>query len=136
MRASVDENLPVPFARMLSALAAVDRHEVVHVTDLVPRGASDLQLFQAIAQRGIGVHITQDHHHRKQVERESIAALGLIVFVLSKSWSDQMFWLKAAQLVRWWPLMVEQAERMRPPAAFRVPWKIQGKGRFEQIRNV
>lgn len=136
MKAAIDENLPPVLAKVLNALAELDGHEVVHVTDLVKAGTKDVQVFNAIGKAGISVHITQDHHHRKQVEREVIAGSGLIVFVLASGWADQPIYEKTSRLVRWWPLMLAHAERMRPPAVFRVPWQIRGRGQFEAIRNV
>jgi hypothetical protein len=59
---------------------------------------------------------------------------GLIVFCLSKQWSTQQYWEKCAHLLRWWPHIVDQAERLQGGAAFRVPWKLSsGKPKFEQI---
>lgn len=136
MKASIDENLGPPYAKMLAALAKPHGHSVYHVTDLVSRGTPDTKLFDAIVSVGIKIHITHDHHHRKMIEKESIASNGLMVFVLSASWANQTYFDKAAQLVRWWPLIVRHAERMKPPAIFRVPWKIQGKRGFEVIRNI
>ena len=136
MKAAIDENLPPVLAKVLNALAEEYGHEVVHVTDLVKHGTKDLQLFAAIGKAGVQVHITLDHHHRKLVEREVIAESGLIVFVLASGWASQSIFEKASRLLRWWPLMIGHAERMKPPAVFRVPWMIRGKGQFESIRNV
>ncbi|MFT3897812.1 MAG: DUF5615 family PIN-like protein [Thermomonas sp.] len=136
MKAAIDENLPTVLAKVLHPLAELHGHEVVHVTDLVKKGTKDPQVFAAIGKAGISVHITQDHHHRKLVEREVIAGSGLIVFVLAAGWADQSIFEKTSRLIRWWPLMMEHAQRMRPPAVFRVPWQIRGKGQFETIRNV
>lgn len=133
MKAVLDENLPPALARALHELACVDDHSVQHVTQIVPMGSTDLAVFEAISVAKIGVHVTQDHHHRKPVERHAIAASGLIVFVLNKGWSEQNFWDKSANLIRWWPAIIAHAERMTPPAVFRVPWKLQGKGKFEQV---
>lgn len=135
MKAQLDENLPPALARALNALVEPDGHEVMHATDLVTAGTADVDLFAAIARAGVAIHITQDHHHRKPVERDAIAGAGLVVFVLAKGWADQQYYEKAARLVQWWPRIVEQAAAMRPPAVFRVPWRF-GGGRFEQIRNV
>lgn len=134
MKAQIDENLSPALARALHCLAQADDHEVVHVTELAPRGTSDKDLFAAVVQAKIQVHITQDHHHRRPIERDAIAAAGLIVFVLAKGWASQPMFEKAARLIQWWPRIVEHAESMSPPAVFRVPWKKVGKGKFEQVR--
>jgi hypothetical protein len=134
LKVQLDENLPSSLARALHCLAEADNHEVLHVTELVPKGTPDVDLFAAVAKAKVQVHITQDHHHRKAIERDAIAAAGLIVFVLNKGWASQGFYSKAARLVEWWPRIVEQAESVSPHAIFRVPWRKVGKGKFEQFR--
>jgi hypothetical protein len=134
MRAQLDENLPPALARALSCLVETDGHSVLHVTALVPRGTLDVDLFHETTRAGIQIHITQDHHHRRPIERDAIARLGLVVFVLAKGWTSQPYYEKAARLIQWWPRIVEQAHSMKPPAMFRVPWPLGARGRFEQIR--
>jgi hypothetical protein len=134
VKAQLDENLSPALARALNSLVEADDHQVIHVNELVPRGAPDIDLFAAVTKAGIHIHITQDHHHRKQIERDAIARTGLVVFVLNKGWTTQPHFEKAARLIQWWPRIVEHAEAMSPPAVFRVPWHKAGKGKFEQIR--
>ena len=134
MKVVLDENLPSTLAQALNTLASPYGHTVKHSSEIVERGAKDVELFKALSEEKYELHITQDNHQRKQIERKAIADAGLIVFVLAKSWATQPFWIKSAQLVRWWPLIVDHAARMSPPACFRVPWKIQGQGKFEQLK--
>lgn len=134
MKAQIDENLSPALARALHCLAEVDDHQVIHVTELVPRGTSDVDLFAVVARARVQIHITQDHHNRRPIERDAIASSGLIVFVLDKGWASQPLFEKAARLIQWWPRIVEHAEAMSPPAVFRVPWRKIGKGKFEQVR--
>ena len=131
MKVVLDENLPPSLARALHELSLPDEHTVRHATELVTRGTSDVELFRALSEQAYTVHVTKDHHHRKPVERKAITECGLVVFVLAKGWSDHKYWDIAAQLVRWWPLMVDYAAQTSPPAVFRVPWKL---GKFEVIR--
>lgn len=135
MKAVVDENLPAALARALNQLAAsAFEDEIVHSTDLAGRGCPDEDLFRKIAAAGATAHITQDHHHRKPLESRVIAECGLVVFTLAKSWSSHRFWDKSCQLIRWWPAMRAHAERTKPPAVYRVPWKLVGQGKFEQVQ--
>ncbi|WP_414674574.1 hypothetical protein [Luteibacter sp.] len=134
MRAQLDENLPPALARALHCLAEDDGHSVTHVTAVVPRGTPDVELLLETSKLGVHVHITQDHHHRRPNERDTIATLSMAVFVLAKGWQGQPFFDKAARLVQWWPRIVEQAEATKPPAIFLVPWSVGAKGRFERIK--
>jgi hypothetical protein len=134
LKAVVDENLPVTLARILHALADESGHTVAHVNDLCRKGTKDRDLFAKIAAEGFTVHISLDHHHRKPAERQAISEHGLVVFVLASSWGSQPLEMKAAWLIRWWPRIVAQAGNIKPPAVFRVPWKVNSQ--FEVIRNI
>jgi hypothetical protein len=68
------------------------------------------------------------------MEREALRKSGLIVFVLHKQWTQQRFWAVSHNLVKWWPAILEQSQKIKGGAAFRVPWQFTGGGRFEQIR--
>lgn len=134
MIAQVDENLPSALARAIDAIARKDEHEVVHVRDFVEAGTSDAALFQAAADRGIQVHITQDKHHRRANERDAINRLGLIVFVLSKGWSTLDLYHSAARLLEWWPEMMSKAEAAEPGSMFKVPHQRAARGTLSPIR--
>jgi hypothetical protein len=136
MKAQLDENLPPALAHALNCLVADDGHSVIHVTAVVPRGTPDVELLLETSSLGVHVHITQDHHHRRPDERDTISALSMAVFVLAKGWQDQLYFEKAARLIQWWPRIMEQAEQTNPPAIFLVPWSVGAKGRFEQVRLV
>jgi len=136
LKAQLDENLPPGLARALNSIAQTDEHEIIHVLDLVDRGTSDMELFEASKDAGVRVHITQDNHNRRSIEREAIARSGLVVFVLAKGWSSLTLYDKAARLIEWWPRIMDQAELITPPAMFRVPVRKVNKGRFEPIKIV
>lgn len=135
MKAQIDENLPPSLARAIDAIARNYDHEVVHVRDFVASGTTDLDVFDAAIERGIRVHVTQDHHHRKPAERDAIARLGLTVFVLAKGWSTLGQYDRAARLLEWWPKMMQQAELVQPGAMFRVPHARASGGRLAQIKS-
>lgn len=134
MKAQLDENLPPGLAQALNCIARVHDHEIIHVLDIVDRGTSDVDLFAAATAHGVQVHITQDNHNRRQIEREAIAKSGLIVFVLAKGWASLSYYDKAARLIEWWPRIVDQADLITPPDVFRIPAKKVGKGRFERVK--
>uniref|UniRef100_UPI003F80A5FA PIN-like domain-containing protein n=1 Tax=Xanthomonas sp. 0924 TaxID=2835534 RepID=UPI003F80A5FA len=132
MKAQIDENLPPVLARTLNALVCLENHEVVHVSDYA-RGTPDVALFQLAIDRGITVHITQDHHQRRPLEREAIVRLGLTVFVLAKGWGGLNLYDKAARLIEYWPKIVFTANTFKAGSIFRVPPS--RNGRFEQIKQ-
>lgn len=132
MKAQLDENLPPALARALNALAAVDGHQVIHVTDYA-KGTPDVELFRLAVADGVKIHITADHHHRRPAERAAIIRLGLTVFVLSKGWQTMKYYDKAARLIEYWPTIVSATELLASGSLFRVQHR--RNGRLEQIRN-
>ena len=135
MKVQLDENLPPALARAIDPIARVDDHEVVHVRDFVQTGTKDLALFQLAIKHGIRVHVTQDHHHRRQAEREAISNLGLTVFVLAKGWDTLNHYDRAARLLEWWPKMMQVAELTTPGSLFKVPHKRASGGTLSQVKS-
>jgi len=134
LKVVLDENLPPALARALNALVQPEGHSFEHVSDLGLSGKTDVEIFSELGRRDISVHITADHHGRKPAERQAIAQSGLVVFVLEKSWASQNYWTKAERLVRWCPAILQQADRIAPPAMFGVPFQFSGTGKFKQLR--
>jgi hypothetical protein len=54
--------------------------------------------------------------------------------VLTKAWTSHRYWEKAAQVVRWWPRIMEQAGLVEGGAIFEVLWRFSGKGKFKALR--
>lgn len=91
----------------------------------------DLRWIQQLSKENDWVIISQDKFRKKQGgERLALKASGISVFVLQNSWSSYPYWEKTAQLVRWWPRIVEQANKVGG-IAMEVPWKFGSK--FQQL---
>lgn len=138
MKCLVDNNLPPALARALDALSAhklAGLEQVIALRDRFPEHTSDVIWIQALGQEGDWFILSGDQFRKHgDLERKALRQSGLIVFCLAKPWSSQQYWEKCANLLRWWPHIVEQAERLQGGAAFRVPWKLSGgKPKFEQI---
>lgn len=134
MKAQIDENLPTALARAINPIAQSYDHEVVHVTDFAGRGTKDVELFELAIKNGVKVHVTHDHHHRRNIEREAIAKLGLTVFVLAKGWSTLNHYDRAARLLEWWPKMMQLAELTSPGSMFKVPHRRAASGTISPIK--
>jgi len=131
----LDNNLPPALARALHTLtrSQYDTHTVEALKDKFPANTPDEVWIQALADEGDWVVISHDRF-RKAAEPEVLRRAGLIVFLLGKTWGKVTFWDKAYQLVRWWPIIIEQAERLDGAATFEVPYRVSGKGKFKQIK--
>jgi hypothetical protein len=131
-----DNNVSPYLAGALAELCKADESpsQVIHLAGKFPRDAKDTVWIPELAREGAWVVISGDRFNKTDEEREALRRSGLIVFSLSAQWNNHPFWMKAYNLVRWWPAIEEQAARIKGGAAFRVPWKFSGRGRFEQIR--
>ena len=134
MKFLIDNNLPPALARALEALS---RHSelpvdcVVALRDRFSANATDVAWMSELASEGGWNVVSGDNFRKSSAERELLRRAGFNVFVLQKAWSSQQYWQKSAQLVLWWPKIVDYA-RQSQKAAVRVPWRHAGK--FEQIR--
>ena len=105
----------------------------MHLTDKFSANTPDLDWLTALGQeRNNRWTIISRDNFRKQkgAERQVQRQYGLSVFVLQKSWASKPYWEMTAQLVQWWPRIVEQA-CATDRAAMEVPWSM--SGRFQQI---
>ena len=133
MKFFVDNNLPPALARALNALSSPDGHSVTHIREKFAEQTKDEIWISGLASEGEWIVITRDKLN-KGLEREALRRAGLRTFMLDKSWSDHPFWDICYQLVRWWPRIVQESAGIQGGAAFKVPWRFSGIGRFEQIR--
>jgi hypothetical protein len=130
----VDNNLPPSIARalhVLSSHADLPRIEVVALRDKFPANTKDPDWVSQLADEGGWSILSGDHFRKTVAERELIRRIGFNVFVLQSSWDSHTYWDKSAQLILWWPRIVDYAS-ISSKVAVKVPWLLRGK--FEQIK--
>jgi hypothetical protein len=130
-----DNNLPPSLARGIGELSKFDPlvEQVIPLRDRFPANTPDVQWLGHLAKEGGWRVVSIDRFKKSSAEREMLRRQGLTVFVLDPQWSGQPYWIQAAQLVRWWPKILEVA-KLTSNAALRVPWRHGTKSTFEQIR--
>lgn len=133
MRFFLDNNLPPSLAQALDSLSRPLGHQVLHLAEKFTRATPDHEWIASLAHEGDWVLITQDRLKKNDMEKRALRESNLTAFFLKKGWSDQKYWDKAWRLVRWWPLIIDQADRVQPGATFYVPLQLTGKGKFEQF---
>ena len=138
MKWLVDNNLPPALARALNELSAnkfSGLEQIIALRDKFSPDTADITWMQTLGQEGDWFILSADQFRKHgDLERKALRQSGLIVFCLGKQWSSHHYWEHSANLLRWWPHIVDQAERLQGGAAFRVPWKLSGgKPKFEQI---
>ncbi|CAM3878917.1 hypothetical protein [Bordetella tumulicola] len=135
MKFFFDNNLSPYLAAGIRELSKGSRgiaSEIIHLKEKFPPATPDHEWIQPLGREGGWAVISQDGLRKNDLEREALRKSGLMVFVLSKQWSDHKYWDKAQNLVRWWPSIEDYVIRIQGGAAVRVPWRMNGK--FEQIR--
>lgn len=132
MRFLFDNNLAPYLAKAIAALCEPEDVQVVHLRDRFTENTPDVEWIEALSMDADWVGVAINRFKKTPFEREALRRSGLTAFILVKGWGNQKYWDQAAQLVRWWPRIMEQAELVQPGAIFEVPWKFSGKGRFRQ----
>lgn len=130
----IDNNLPPALAAALDSLSKGEGHNVVHLAEKFARDTTDLEWISVLKNEGSWIVISQDSFRKSDLERQAVRESGLIVFCLAKQWAKAPYWEKAHQLVRWWPAIINQSQRLSGGAALRVPWRFSPPGKFEQIK--
>jgi hypothetical protein len=134
VRFFLDNNLSPYLARALNALSEPGGDEVRHIADSrFARNTPDVVWIDALAKEGDWCIVTQDRLTKNPHEKEALRRSGLTTFVLSKGWSSFKEWHKAWLLVRWWPVIIQQAGLVSG-GVFEVPVKFSGKGRLKAVK--
>lgn len=134
MKLLLDNNLPPALARALQQLTISkwdQQHQVIALRDKFKPNTPDVEWITALANDDEDWTVVTHDRLNKGLEREVLRRAGLRVFMLDKSWKNHDFWETSVQLLRWWPRIIDQAEGISGGAAFRVRWRISGKGKFE-----
>ena len=132
MKFFLDNNLSPRFAQALQALEGEGRNEVVHLRSKFSAAAEDVDWIRSLASEGNWVIISGDLRiSQNEFERKAWRDSGLTAFFFAKGWMNVKFWDQAWRLIKWWPIIVEEARKIRPGAGFVVPLK---SARLEQLR--
>ena len=135
MKYLIDNNLPPKLAHALRELCSYDQSvEVFALSDKFKSSTKDIDWITELTKDSGWVVVSQDRFKKGDAEKEALRRSGLTVFFLAKQWSQEQYWSKAHNLVRWWPSIMEQAERMTGGSAFKVKWSHGSKAKFEQVK--
>jgi hypothetical protein len=130
-----DNNLPPSLARGVAELSRFDPaiEPVMPLRDKFPQDAPDTEWLGQLLEEGGWIVVSIDRFKKSTAEREMLRRQGVTVFVLDPQWSKP-YWTQAAQLVLWWPKIIDVA-KLTSKTALRVPWRFTSKSTFEQIRG-
>ena len=128
MKFFLDNNLPPQFSKALQALDV--ESEIVHLRDKFDPSTADEIWLPALGEEGDWVVVSGDRRIARSAKlREAWKASKLTTFFLAGGWTNHPLWEQAWRIVRWWPLIIEQAKRVAPGAVFLVP--VSATGRFQ-----
>lgn len=123
MKFLFDNNLPADLAHAVRELCRAETsvQEVQHLTDLFPPATPDVDWITGLGPDWYIVSLDKFTKSRG-AEREALRRAGHTVYVLDPQWSSHRFWIKASQLVLWWPHVLEHA-RLTQGGVHRIPWR-------------
>jgi PIN like domain len=119
--------------KVVEALKILDsNHAIVHLRERFPENTPDAEWISALSKEGDWIIISGDVRiTRNPGEREAWLESKLLSFFLAKGWTNQSLWDQAWRFIKWWPRIVEQSSRIKPPAEFIVPLR---DSKLEQVR--
>ena len=109
--------------RVVEAIRILDTdHKIVHLRDRFSADTPDATWISALSEESDWIIVSGDVRiTRNPGERAAWLESKLLAFFLAKGWTSQSLWDQAWRFVKWWPRIVDQSQRIRPPAGFIVP---------------
>ena len=130
----LDNNLPPALAKALHELSKTEGHRVIALREKFQASTPDIEWITKLREEGHWVVVSKDKFSKGSMEKRAFAESGLAIFVLAKQWQHMTFWDTAHNLVRWWPAITEQAQRISGGGVFKVSWRFTAPGKFEVVR--
>lgn len=133
MKFFFDNCLPPLLAEALNVLCRHEGHTVVALREMFSRDPGDVNWIRALDEQGGWVVISKDREMRaSRLEHEALRRKGLTTFFLAKGWDQKQFWDICACLLRWWPVILEEAKRAASVTLFEVPARY-GSGKLKRL---
>jgi hypothetical protein len=127
-----DENLAPRLAKAIGDLC--EEAEVVHLRSRYGPRTSDVHWLRELASEGGWTLVVADARIWTRPQEQEILREGRFpAFLLAKGWTNHGFWDQAWHLVRWWPILMEVAARLKPGEHYEVPWKTIGQDKLRRL---
>jgi hypothetical protein len=111
---------------MAVAIAAIGKSqgiEIVHLTEIFDAKTPDTVWIPGIKGMGFVVVSGDPRISRNPANRAAWLESGLTAFFLDHGWMDKKLWVQAAELIRWWPIIMDTAKECTPGSGFLLPFK-------------
>jgi hypothetical protein len=122
MRFFFDNCISPRLARAIRVLVEHESHTISYLKERFPESTQDVSWLQTLATEGDWVVVSGDLMIRQRPqERDIWKSAKLTTFFMAKGYTALPAWEQVRWLIDKWPLIVEQAARVKPGAAFLVP---------------
>lgn len=131
MKFFFDNTVPLRLAKAIATLAEGQGHTITHLRERFESDVLDTVWIPALATERDWIVISGDVRiTTARHERAAWFESGLLGFFQAKGWTNLTLWEQSWRLIQWWPRIVDQANKVRPPASFLIPVK---GAKFEQL---
>ncbi|MGH7720938.1 MAG: hypothetical protein ACREON_19090 [Gemmatimonadaceae bacterium] len=123
MRFVLDNCISLAMAQAVAVLARAQNIEVIHLSERFPGRTPDTEWISQLREEGWIIVSGDTRISRSPADRAAWHESGLTAFFLADGWAGRRFWVQAAELVRWWPVIVETAQTCSSGSGFLLPFK-------------
>jgi len=118
-----DNNVAPAMAEAIAALTKSQGTEVVHLQQRFSPNTPDPEWISCIAREGFVIISGDPRISRNPANREAWIESGLTAFFFGDGWASKRLMVQAAELVRWWPIIVDTVRSCPPGSGFILPVK-------------
>ena len=124
MRFFLDNCISPTHARALAVLGEIQEYEIVHLRDRFRPETPDEDWIRELSNEGGWVIVSGDPRiSRSKPIRTVWRESGITAFFFGDGWASRKYWNQAADLVKWWPIIVLQARSAVPGTGYLIPVK-------------
>lgn len=122
MRFFFDNNISRQIARGIAEFALAQDIEIVHLRDRWDPSILDVEWIPALHAEGDWIIVSGDLRiTRSRVEQRAWHESGLTAFFFEESFAQKRFWTQAAEITRWFPIIIDTARDCAPGSGFKLP---------------
>jgi len=118
-----DNNVAPAMAEAIAALTRSQGIEIVHLKDRFPTNTPDPVWIAEIAAEGFVIISGDPRISRNPANRAAWLESGMTAFFFGDGWASKKLMVQAAELVRWWPTIVDTVKVCTPGSGFVLPVK-------------
>lgn len=125
MKFFLDACIAPRLARALATIAEPQKLPIVHLSEKFDRSdIEDPEWIRALASEGDWIIVSGDTRiSRSRAERAAWHESRLTAFFLDDGWASRGIWAQSAELIRWWPALVLEAQKAEPGSGYKLGFR-------------